>query len=194
LVGLSTDFIYKSPKTEKAENVLKTIQIKSSLSYEHEESTKKHQQELQEKSELKSKISDLLDETSMQASMSQNETGKTSKVTEDSSDTSSDDTVQDCDSGMGGVLDEIDGALCTENIAELAKDRLDDDGQLTLTDGDLLEDREVQRYLDGTEDDVQPPKKKRKMPGYKKVTQKLSTLFDFDVYKDKSKSFYSNGA
>lgn len=175
-------------------NVLKTIQIKSSLSYEHEESRIKHQGDILEKSKMKSKISDLLDTPVTQTQMSQNEPSKLSEGTVDISDTSSDDTVQDCDSGMGKVLDEIDVALSTENIAGLARDRLDDKGELTQTEGDVLDDSEVQRYLDDVEEDAQPPKKKRKMPGYKKVTQKLSTLFDFDVYNDKSKLFYSNDA
>lgn len=92
---------------------------------------------------------------------------------------------------MDVVLEDIEGTLSTENIEELAKNLLYYQEQETEADAESIEDSEVQRVLDAGDDDMEPPKKKRKMPGYRKVTQKLSALFNLDVYNDRAKEFYA---
>ena len=91
---------------------------------------------------------------------------------------------------MVGVLKRISGELNEENISAFACDLLQDAETELGTDTEGLDDSDVQDFLDDQDVSLAPKKKKRKMPGYRRVTQKLSSLFDFDLYLEKAKSYY----
>jgi len=160
------------------------------LNLEHDEQDEILDKERLAKTAAKEILSNLVDVSSQECEVSET-IQKESQVVDNISDSSSDDSIENCESGMGTVLKDIEGALSTENIEELAKNLLDGQEEETEADKKSLDDSEVQRYLDDDDDDMYPPKKKRRMPGYRKVKQKLSTLFNLDVYNDRAKEFYA---
>lgn len=91
---------------------------------------------------------------------------------------------------MTGVLNQIGSELLEEDISAFASDLLQDATNEADIDTQTLEDGDVQAYLDDHEATNPPPKKKRSMRGYRRVTQALEGLFDFDLYLEQSKSHY----
>lgn len=188
----STYLLTLSPNRRnlKKQKVLKTIQIKSGLKLEQAESNQIRIEEHQQKTEMKTKMSNLIEVSSQDCKVSKNSQNILLTIAGDISYSSSDDTT-DHDSGMGEILGNIDCGLSEDNIVELDKDILATDDQGTEPDSEVLDDSEVERFLDGNENDPEPPKTKRKMPGHNKVTQRLSALFDFDIYNERANVYYS---
>jgi len=174
----------------KRETVLKTIQIKTDVAMEHESSRELMLSELREKHDEKAKIANLLDETDEsrnEAQQSQQSQNNVPVATNYFGYSSSSESDIDEETEMGTVLKQIDTELQDENISSFANDLLKD-----AETEEFLDASEVQAYLDEKEMPNSPKKKRRKMPGYRRVTQTLEDMFDFDIYVGKSKLFYSS--
>jgi len=157
---------------------------------EHESSRELMLSELREKHDEKAKIANLLDETDEsrnEAQQSQQSQNNVPVATNYFGYSSSSESDIDEETEMGTVLKQIDTELQDENISSFANDLLKD-----AETEEFLDASEVQAYLDEKEMPNSPKKKRRKMPGYRRVTQTLEDMFDFDIYVGKSKLFYSS--
>lgn len=174
----------------KKRNVLKTIQIKTAITMNQESSNQLKQSIFHEKNAEKDNIAELLHP--VEGGMSQSQQSQNTRPTNSNilSDSSSSDNELDDEVQGGGILAEIDSELMKENISEFAKNLLQDSDDLEDIASEVLNDSEVQAYLDGKQTTGSPKKKKRKMQGYRRVTQSFTGLFSFDEYLEFSEAYY----
>lgn len=82
------------------------------MNLEHDEQDEILDQERQDKAATKDKLSNLVDVSSQECEVSQT-IQKDVQIVDDINDSSSDDSIERCESGMGAVLEDIEGALFT---------------------------------------------------------------------------------
>lgn len=176
-------------KLKKAK-VLQTVQIKSSIRMEQASAQEQRENEQRKKAQEAQQI-DLDLQTSSQNTLLSEIREKTDEERSVSSASSSSDSEVEKEDLMSQVLNEMEYELLAENIQEQASTLLENSSQEAGLAPDIYTDAEIDAFLNS---EVQAPlkKKARKLPNYRKVTQHLSTLFDFDVYKEKAKTFYEN--
>jgi len=132
----------------KKRNVLKTIQIKTAITMNQESSNQLKQSIFHEKNAEKDNIAELLHP--VEGGMSQSQQSQNTRPTNSNilSDSSSSDNELDDEVQGGGILAEIDSELMKENISEFAKNLLQDSDDLEDIASEVLNDSEVQAYLD----------------------------------------------
>ena len=98
----------------------------------------------------------------------------------------SDETEPDDNCSVDGVLALMTEALGAEDISTLKDRFLLEDFQVPLLQ---MSEAEMIAILSGCAS-PQPPKKKWRLPGVRKVTRKLANIFDLSVYNKRDEQAY----
>ena len=175
----------------KKEKVRKTIEIKTDVMIEQELANQNNQKKGKEKHAQKASIAELLNETEITSVQSQQiESNVRSTFTILGDNSSNENENYEVTEGST-VFTQIDSELQEENISEFASNLLQYPDEPTDDVSEVLDNSEVQAFLDGKQLTAPPKKKKRRLQGYRRMTQTLSRLFDYDTYLDYSNSYYS---
>lgn len=175
-------------KLKKAK-VLQTVQIKSSIKMKHKLA---EEMKIRQKRDEKIIFNTALTDNSQDTKLSENNTSHEISLSVSSDSSSSDSDIEPEDL-LSAWINEMENMLAAENIEERASNDLDDFHEKNAPEPEMMPDSEIEEFLNSKVSSP-PTKKARKMPNYRKVTQNLSKLIDFDIYKPKATHFYSTGS